>query len=103
MLHDAEISVDFEDQRDQILIAQAVNGKDSVDFLCSSVGRWVTGAAVQEQSEIERELAAVAPWRKKKITRLQLKHQAITLAIGWITEAVNLGEAAMRELQEPEE
>jgi len=100
-LHDAEVPVEFEDANEEILVRQAVMGRDAQDWLLSPVGRWVSGAAVQDQREIESKLTTIkpnTPWRRRRITELQQQYQAISLAIGWLSEAVKLGAAAEREL-----
>jgi len=105
-LHDAEITVEFEDQREETLVRQAVIGQDVHDWLSSDVGRWVIGAALQDQAVIEEKLISIrpnTPWRRRKITELQQQHEAIGLAVGWLSESVKLGMAAVRELKAPDE
>lgn len=100
-LHDAEVPVEFADEREEQLVRQAAHGEDARAWLESPVGRFVCGAAVQDQRDIEAQLATIrpnTPWRRRKITELQQKHDAISLAVGWITEQVALGAAAKREL-----
>ena len=105
-LADAEVSVEFEDEREEALVRLAVQGKDVQDWLHSPVGRFVIGAAAQDQAEIESLLPVIRPntfFRRRKITELQQKHEAIGLAIQWLTEAVKLGLMAERDLQAPNE
>ena len=105
-LHDAEITVEFEDAREETLVRQACMGQDTHDWLSSDVGRWVIGAALQDQVEIEEKLISVkpnTPWRRRKITELQQKHEAIGMAVGWLSESVKLGMAAVRDLNNPDE
>lgn len=100
-LHNAEVPIEFEDAREESLVRQAALGEDALSWLESPVGRFVCGAAVQDQREIEILLPTIrpnTPWRRRRIVDLQQKHEAITLAIGWITEQVTLGAAAKREL-----
>lgn len=106
MLHNAEVPVEFADEREEQLVRIAVQGQDARDFLESSVGRFVVGSAVQDQKEIEERLATINPnttWRRRKIEELQSEHAAITRAVSWLCEAVQLGLVAERELNQPEE
>lgn len=103
MLHDAEISPEFEDKREEMLIASVINGEDCDNFLRSPVGEWVLGSARQEQQELEEAIMRVAPWRKRKIQRMQMRHQAIAMAVGWLCEAVSDGQEAISVLSEPKE
>ncbi|RLA45200.1 MAG: hypothetical protein DRH08_14445 [Deltaproteobacteria bacterium] len=100
MLHNAEVSVEFQDQHEESLYREAIQGKDVEDFLSSPAGRFVLGAACQDQLEIEEQLTKVFPWRKRRIAQLQQKHQAITMAVEWLTSAVNIGLTSHRELDD---
>jgi len=100
MLNDAEIPFEFDDQREEILYREAIQGKDVEDFLNSAPGRYVLGAACQDLRTIEEQLTKVWPWRKRRIAVLQRKHEAITLAVEWLTSAVNIGLSSTRELTE---
>lgn len=105
-LANAEVSVEFEDEREEALVRQAVQGKDVHDWLHTPAGRFVIGAAVQDQRDIEAKLTSLRPntfLRRRKITELQQDYAAIGLAIQWLTEAVTLGLMAERELQAPNE
>ena len=96
MLANAEVSVEFEDEREEALIRLAVQGKDVHEFLESTVGRFVIGAARQDQVDIENKLTSLkpnTPWRRRKIVELQQEYEAIGLAIQWLTEAVRIGMA----------
>lgn len=96
---EAEVSVEFASKREEELIAAAVAGRDAHDWLHTSVGRYVIGAAVQDQQDIERRLASVSPWNRRRILRLQQKHQAVELAVGWLTEMVKNGQHAEQQLE----
>lgn len=92
LLADAEIPVEFEDQREEALYRVAVQGNDVRGFLDSPAGKFVIGAALQDQAEIEHKLATTSVmFGRKKIQELQLEHRAITLAISWLTDAVRIG------------
>jgi hypothetical protein len=105
-LAEAEVTVEFEDAREEALIRTAVVGKDAHDFLSSSVGQYVIGAAHQDQIAIQEALTTVNPlslFGRRKIARLQQDHKAIKLALSWLTEAVRIGQMAERQLEEPTE
>ena len=105
-LESAEVPIEFEDEREEALVRIAVQGHESHDFLTGTVGRFVIGAALQDQSDIEEQLTRIkpnTPWRRRKIGDLQQKHEAITLAVGWLCESVRLGMEAHRELESPRE
>lgn len=106
MLANAEVSVEFEDEREEALIRMAVQGKDVHEFLEGTVGRFVIGAARQDQVDIEEQLTSLkpnTPWRRRKIVELQQRYEAIGLAIQWLTEAVRIGMSAERDLEAPSE
>lgn len=106
MLADAEIPADFLDAREDELIAVAMLGKDVEDFLLSPPGQYVIGSAAQDQRDIEEALTHANPnsmFGRRKIARLQQQHQAITLAITWLTEAVKTGMSSQRDFDQPDE
>ena len=102
MLNEADIPVEFEDAREEALVRLAANGQDVQAFLDSPAGRFVIGCAVQESVELEQAMARCSTWGplgRRKLRRLQQKHAAIELSIGWLTEAVRLGIASERQLE----
>ena len=106
MLGDAEIPVEYADQREEVLVRLAAQGQDVRSFLESPTGQYVIGAAVQDTVELERKIAktwVLGPVGKRKLRRLQLEHKAIEMSIAWITESVKIGMDAERALQEPTE
>lgn len=105
-LANAEVPIEFASAREEELVRQAAQGQDAREFLLSPIGRFVSGAAVQDQRDIEIKLTAIkpnTPWRRRRITELQQQHDAITRAIGWLCEQVNIGAGAERVLHEPSE
>lgn len=101
-LHNAEVSVQFEDEREEALVRQAVVGRDVRDWFDTAPGRYVRGCAVQEQREIEMELVTIPPVGEdniRKIEELRKKHAAIGYAISWLGEAITIGNMSERELQ----
>jgi hypothetical protein len=105
-LADAEVSVEFEDEREESLVRTAVVGKDAEDFLASSVGQFVIGSAHQDQVAIQEKLTGVSPmslFGRRKIAKLQMEHRAIELGISWLLDAIRIGKMAERQLTEPTE
>lgn len=105
-LQEAEITIEFEDAREEALIREAVMGLEADDFLHSDLGRFVVGSAVQDQQEIEAKLARVNPhsiFGRRKIAKLQQEHRAVQMAVSWLTDCVRVGKVAQRELEAPVE
>lgn len=105
-LQNAEVSVEFESMREELLIKEAVRGRDASDWIHSPLGRFVVGVAVHDQREIEEKLTKINPntgWRRRKIQELQLEHAAIGRAVSYLTECVDVGLSAERELKQPQE
>lgn len=105
-LHNAEVDVEFESPREESLLRVAVVGEEAHEFLHTSVGRFVVGAALQDQQDIEEKLATIrpnTPWRRRKIQELQQQHDAISRAITWLTDMIVLGQQSKRELTQPTE
>ena len=106
MLFDAEVPVYFADEREEQLVRQAAQGQDAEAFMLSNVGRFVCGAAVQDQREIEAALVNIRPWTpwgRRKIRKLQLKHQAIELGISYLCDQVQIGKGAEMVLREQDD
>lgn len=103
LLADAEISTEFDDEYQHELALQAILGKDVEDWMRGPVGRFVLGAAVQDQRAIEQKLVSINPntfFRRRKLAELQQEHRAIGKALEWLRDAVVIGESAHRELNE---
>lgn len=104
MLADAEITEEFSDLRDRELAMVAILGKDAEDWMHGDLGRFVTGLAVQDQVQIEKQLVSAnsaTPWGRRKIAKLQQKHVAIGMAIEWLRDAVVVGHSALQDLNPP--
>lgn len=102
----AEVSVEFEDAREEELIRIGVMGEDTRDWLNSELGRFVMAAAVEDQRSLEGKMARtwiIGPIGKRKMRKLQMQHEAISLAIGWLTERITMGMEAQRILDLPRE
>lgn len=96
-------NIRFIDKREQEYFSQAKMGQDVIDFLHSSVGKYLHGCAKQEVEAIRDELEKVNPdsiWGKRKLRRLQKKAEAARYFMTWCAEAVQVGEMAYRELDE---
>jgi hypothetical protein len=101
ILQNAEVPVEFESQEEEILIRTAVMGEDAREWMVTNpVGRYVIGAALQDQSDIETAIMRTPLWRKRKHHDLRAKHAAIGNAIRWLTEAVQVGMSAESQLEQ---
>jgi hypothetical protein len=102
-LAEAEIPIEFEDEREEALVRTAVVGKDAHDWLSSQLGQFVIGSAYQDQIKIQEALTKVSPlslFGRRKIAKLQQRHEAVEMAIEWLTDAVRVGMMAERRLED---
>ena len=53
------------------LMAEAVLGRDSAEFLGSELGRYLLGRCEQEIADAQEQLSEVSPWRRNRIKQLQ--------------------------------
>ena len=90
----------FLSQEEQALYAEAVLGKDAVDFLNSDLGRVLRGYAMQHIEEAKTALLTTPSWRKRKIQRLQFKAAVASQFLTFIKEAVVRGEVALQGLSQ---
>ena len=90
----------FLSQEEQELYAEAVLGKDAVDFLNSELGRVLRGYALQHIEEAKTALLTVPTWRKRKIQQLQFKAAVAEQFLAFIREAVMRGETALQGLNQ---
>ena len=100
-LHNAEVSVEFESAEEENLIRRAVVGVDAHEWLHTSTGRFVIGAAHQDLEQIKEQLATMrpmTPWGRRRELRLRQRYEAIELAISWLLDAVVQGKEAKNQL-----
>lgn len=91
------------DPADQVLLAEAVLGKDAEEFLKSDIGRYMVGRAEQEESEALDALAEVSFWRWRRVMQLQNRVWRARALKGWLEELVVIGRQAMQTLEAAEE
>ena len=92
---------DFTDY-DIALFAQADLGEQARDFLKTDIGRYLTGCAEQQINDCSRELLKVLPSNTDKIQLLQNKAQTASNFIAWVQEAIDMGDAALQQVQQTE-
>ncbi len=87
----------------ELLMAEAVLGKDAEEFLNTDIGRYMMGRCEQEIDEAQDLLSRVSPWRRRRITELQNQIYRAKSLKSWLIELVNNGNAAQAVLTEDNE
>lgn len=87
----------------ELLMAEAILGKDAEEFLKSDIGRYMMGRCEQEIDEAQDLLSRVSPWRRRRITELQNQIYRAKSLKSWLVELVNNGNAAEAVLTEENE
>jgi hypothetical protein len=83
-----------------LLMAEAVLGRDAQEFLSTDLGRYIVGRAAQEKAEAQEKLSRVSPWRRNRIRQLQNEVWRAESVVGWLAELVNSGQQAEAALEE---
>lgn len=83
---------------EEVLLAEAMLGRDAEDFINSDIGRYLLGRAEQEAAEAAELLAKVSPWRRNRIRQLQNEIWRAQSIKGWLAEMVTGGKAAFHAL-----
>jgi hypothetical protein len=83
---------------EEVLLAEAMLGRDAEDFINSDIGRYLLGRAEQEAAEASELLAKVNPWRRNRIRQLQNEIWRAQSIRGWLAEMVTSGKAAFHAL-----
>jgi hypothetical protein len=83
-----------------LLIAEAVLGRDAQEFFASDLGRYILGRAQQEKAEALAQLARVSPWRRNRIRQLQAEVWRVESLASWLAELINSGRQAEAALEE---
>lgn len=86
----------------EVLIAEAVLGRDAEDFLRSELGQFILGRCEQETKEAHYKLARVSAWRRRRIVELQNEIWRAQTLQGWFAELIQNGRAAEAALTERE-
>lgn len=79
----------------ELLIAEAILGKDAEEFINSDIGQYMIGAAEQEAQEAYESLKGVSPWRRRRIQELQNRIWKAESFKVWLAELVTSGRQAM--------
>lgn len=106
MAAEAEVTVEFADQHERVLFAEAAIGLDCRDFIESQVGRRVLGAAHQDYEDLKEQIVAIDPVSEQNIAQirvLQAKKEGVICGVRWLLEAVVAGMEAERALAEDKE
>ena len=85
-----------------LMMAEAILGRDAEDFAKSELGRYILGRCDQEISEAQDELSRVFAWRRRRIQDLQNRIWRAKNLKGWVLELIGNGrqaEAAMDEIE----
>lgn len=85
-----------------VLMAEAVLGRDAQAFLKGDLWRYIEGRAEQEVQEAQEALATVSPWRRNRIRQLQNVIWRARTVQAWLHELVTAGDAAEALLSETE-
>jgi hypothetical protein len=81
-------------------IAEAVLGRDAVEFLASDVGRYLIGRCDMEEREAMQSLATVSVWRRNRIRQLQNEVWRAQSVKAWLVEIITAGRQAEAILEE---
>lgn len=84
----------------EVLMAQAVLGRDAEEFLNTELAKYVFGRAEQEKALAQEKLSKVSPWRKRRIQELQNEVWRAEALKDWFAELVSEGKAAEAQLEE---
>lgn len=83
-----------------LLLAEAVLGRDAEEFFATDIGRFLVGRCDQEIAEAQELLSKVSPWRRRRIQDLQNQVWRAQSVKGWLAELVTNGKAAEAALEE---
>lgn len=83
-----------------LLMAEAVLGRDAEEFMSTDIGRYLLGRCEQEIDEAQELLSRVSPWRRNRIQELQNQIYRAKSLKAWLVELVNNGNAAEAVLSE---
>jgi hypothetical protein len=83
-----------------LLLAEAILGKDAEEFISSELGRFILGRCDQEIQEAQDLLAVVSPWRRNRIRQLQNQVWRAKSLRSWLIELINSGRMAEQALED---
>jgi len=85
-----------------MLLAEAMLGRDAEEFLATDIGRYLVGRAQIEADEAMAKLKRTASWRRRRITELQAEIWRAESLRSWLGELVASGKAAEAALEQAE-
>jgi hypothetical protein len=88
------------DEPRDVLLAEAILGKDAEEFLSSELGRFLLGCAREELQRAQDELATVSPWRRNRIKQLQNQVWRAKNVPQWLAEVITSGRSAQAMLED---
>lgn len=91
------------DPTSRTFYAEAVLGKDALDFFASELGRYMIGVAKQDMESAYDKLKSVSPWRRNRIRELQNEIKVAERFILYIRDLIIRGKAAELALNERED
>ena len=77
-----------------VLLAEAVLGRDAEEFCRSELGQFILGRCDQEIAEAQDKLSRIASWRRRRIQELQNEIWRAKSMKGWLVELIQNGRAA---------
>lgn len=83
-----------------VLLAEAVLGRDAEEFCKSELGRYILGRCEQEIAEAQDQLSRVSSWRRRRIQQLQNDIWRAKSMKGWLVELIQNGRSAEASLEE---
>lgn len=83
-----------------LLLAEAVLGRDAEEFLNTELGRFIMGRCEQEIAEAQDALSRASPWRRRRIQALQNEIWRAQSVKGWLGELISNGRSAEAALDE---
>jgi hypothetical protein len=85
-----------------LLMAEAVLGRDAEEFLNTELGRYMLGRCEQEIQEAQDQLSRVSSWRRRRIQELQNRVWRAKSVKEWLAELISNGKSAEAALEETE-
>jgi hypothetical protein len=85
-----------------LMMAEAILGRDAEDFLRSELGQFIVGRCDQEIADAQDKLARVSSWRRRRIQELQNDIWRARNMKGWLVELIQNGRQAEAALEEAE-
>ena len=95
--------VEFVDDKERELFAEAALGEEARTFLSTSVGRYLHGRAKHARAQATAELLECNPdtfWGRRKIRRIQKDAYGALHFMIWVAEAINQGAQSSYQLEQ---